>query len=274
MPDQDVTVAAGAESTSDDAVPDPAESTSGEQSDGADESEGEAQDDAEGESEAETEAEAGTETVEAREGEDEDPEYKNLVKKFAHIINPRDRNAAIGKAFWEKTRYDSRLRKENEALKLRLARVEPDEADANGEPPPPPADLEKATKKIEALYQRDQQAHARQGEIIKELNAADREMAIAEDRLKDVSEDDDRRPLAQARVRQAKLELDAARDRYSRIIDTRESLNERMEQALAEKDWIDRFHKDQTQRQTSEAKRHEQFNEQFPQQVEPLSKAG
>jgi len=273
MPDQDVTVAAGAESTSDDAVADPAESTSGEQSDGADESEGEAQDDAEGESEAETESEDGTETVEASEGDDEDPEYKNLVKKFAHIINPRDRNAAIGKAFWEKTRYDSRLRKENEALKLRLARVEPDEADAKGEPPPPPADLEKATKKIEALYQRDQQAHARQGEIIKELNAADREMAIAEDRLKDVSEDDDRRPLAQARVRQAKLELDAARDRYSRIIDTRESLNERMEQALAEKDWIDRFHKDQTQRQTSEAKRHEQFNEQFPQQVESLSKA-
>jgi hypothetical protein len=268
--DPEVDVAAGAESTSDDAVSETAESTSEEQSDGSDEPEG---DDAEGEAEAEPESEDGTETVEASAGDDEDPEYKNLVRKFAHIINPRDRNAAIGKAFWEKTRYDAKLRKDNEELKLKVARLESAHPKEDEPPPPPPADLDKATKKIEALYQRDQQAQVRQGEIVKELNAADREVAIAEDRLKDVSDDDDRKPLAQARVRQAKLELEAARDRYSRVIDTRESLNERMEQALAEKDWIEKFHKDQTQRQTSEAKRHETFNTEFPSQVEALTKA-
>lgn len=272
--DPEIDVAAGAESTSDDAAADPTESTSEEQSDGTDESEGEA---AEAESEGEPEAEPesdGTEAVEASaDGNDENPEYKALVKKFAHILNPRDRNAAIAKAYWEKTNHASRVRKENEELKLRLARLESAQPEKEATPPPPPPDLEKATKKIEALYQRDQQAQTRQGEIIKELNSADREMAIAEDRLKDVSEDDDRRPLAQARVRQAKLELEAARDRYSRIIDAREALNERMEQALAEKDWIERFHKDQAQRQTNEAKRHEQFNAEFPQQVESLTKA-
>lgn len=268
MPDEAVDVAAGAESTSDDAVSETAESTSEEQSDGSGESEGEG----EGESEAE-EGSEGTETVEAGSADEEDNEYKNLVKKFAHIINPRDRNAAIGKAWWEKTRYAAQVRKENEDLKLKLARLESAEPEEEKTPPPPPADLAKVTQKIEALYQRDQQANARQGEIIKELNSADRELAIAEDRLKDVSDDDDRKPLAQARVRAAKIELEAARDRYSRIIDTRETLNDRMEQLLAEKDFIERFHKDQTQRQTSEAKRHEQFNTEFPQQVEALSKA-
>jgi hypothetical protein len=128
-------------------------------------------------------------------------------------------------------------------------------------------------QKIEALYQRGQQIQTRHDEIVKELNGADREFAIAEDRLKDVPEDDDRRPLALARVRQASLAYDAAKDRYARNLERKETLEERLEQALAEKDWIERFHKDQTQRQTSEAKRHEQFNEQFPQQVEGLSKS-
>jgi hypothetical protein len=269
----EVDAAADAESTSDDAVADPSESTSEEQSEETDESEGEAEAESEGESEAESESEDGTEAVEASADDGEDPEYKALIKKFAHIINPRDRNAAIGKAYWEKTNHASRVRKENEELKLKLARIDSREPEKEAAPPPPPPDLEKATQKIEALYQRDQQAQVRQGEIIKELNAADREMAVAEDRLKDVSEDDDRRPLAQARVRQAKLELEAAKDRYGRLIETRESLNDRMEQALAEKDWIEKFHKDQTQRQTSEAKRHEQFNAEFPQQVESLTKS-
>ena len=270
----EVDVAAGAESTSDDAVSETPESTSEEQSDGSAESEGDAESDAEGETEAESESEDGTETVEASaEGDDQDPAYRNLVAKFAHIQNERDRDAAIGKAWWEKTRYASRVRKENEELKLQLARLESAEPKEDEPPPTPPADLVKVTQRIEALYQRDQQANARQGEIIKELNSADRELAIAEDRLKDVSDDDDRKPLAQARVRTAKIELEAARDRYSRIIDSRETFNDRMEQLLAEKAFIERFHKDQTQRQTSEAKRHEQFNVEFPKQVESLSKA-
>jgi DNA repair exonuclease SbcCD ATPase subunit len=266
--DPEVEVAAGAESTSDDAAADPAESTSEEQSDVSGEPEGEAEGDAEGESEAEEESEDGTETV-----DDQDPEYLNLVKKFAHIQNERDRNAAIGKSYWEKTRYDSKLRKDNEELRLKVARLESADPKEDEPSPPPPADLDKAVKKIEALYQRGQEIQKRQSEIVKELNSADREMAIAEDRLKDVSDDDDRRPLANARVRQAKLELDAARDRYSRNIDSNEALSERLEQALAEKDWIERFHKDQAQRLTSEAKRHETFNAEFPQQVEALSKA-
>lgn len=264
MPDE--TDVAAEESTSDDAAAETEESNSEEQSDVADEPAGD-----EGESEAEPESD-GAEAVEAS-ADDEDPEYLNLVKKFSHIVNPRDRNAAIGKAYWEKTNHATRVRKENEELKLRLARIESREPEKEATPPPPPPDLTKAIQKIEALYQRDQQAQARQGEIVKELNAADREMAIAEDRLKDVSDDDDRRPLAQARVRQAKLELEAARDRYTRSNDTREALNERMEQALAEKDWIERFHKDQTQRLTSEAKRGEQFQSEFPQQVESLTRA-
>jgi hypothetical protein len=250
-PESDVT--AESESTSEEAVSDPSESTSEEQSDGTGEAEPEGESEGEGESGTETESE-GTETAEASADDQESDEYKNLVKKFAHIINPRDRNAAIGKAWWDKTNYAAQVRKENEDLKIRLARLEsalPKEEEA---PAPPPPDLAKVTQKIDALYQRDQQANARQGEIIKELNAADRELAIAEDRLKDVSEDDDRRPLAQARVRTAKIELEAARDRYSRLIDTRESYNERMEPLLAEK-------------------RHENFNTEFPQQVERLTVA-
>lgn len=272
MPDDDAAaVAAEPESNSDDAVSDPEGSDPEGQGDGNDEPTG----DPEGESEADDGSEADSDGAENADAQgDEDPdEYKNLVKKFAHLTNERDVKAAIGKTFWEKTRYASQVRKENEELKLQLARLEGAQPKKDEPPPPPPPDLKKAIDKIETLYQRNQQVEVRRGEIIKELNAADRELAIAEDRLKDLEEGDERRPLAHQRVRQAKLELEAAKDRYGRVIDTMETLSDRMEQALAEKDWIERFHKDQAQRQTSEQKRHEQFNAEFPAQVEALTKA-
>lgn len=270
MPDETDATAGADESTSDAPETDATEeSTSEEQGDDvADESTGDPED--------ESESDDGSDDAESEPAadDDEDPEYKNLVKKFAHITNERDRRAAIARTFWEKTNFASRTRKENEELKLRLARLEGAKPEKEETPAPPPPDLKKVTDRIESLYQRNQQTEALRGEVVKELNSADRELAIAEDRLKDVGEDDvDRRALAQARVRQARLELEHARDRYGRVLDKLETLNDRMEQALAEKDFIERFHSDQKARQTSEQKRHEQFTTEFPRQVDSLTTA-
>ena len=269
MPEDDV-AAVEPESTSDDAVSEP---------EGSDpEGQGDATEEPTGEPEGDSGADDGSEGAEPEPTEDpeladEADEYKNLVKKFGHLTSKRDRNAAIGKAFWDKTNYASQVRKENEELKLRLARLEGAQPKPDATPPPPPPDLKRAIDRIEALYQKNQEIEARRTEVIKELNAADRELAIAEDRAKDLEEGDERRPLANQRVRQARLELESAKDRYSRVVERLESVNERMETALAEKDWIERFHKDQAQRQTSEQRNHERFNTEFPAQVENLTKA-
>lgn len=267
MPPEDE-AAVEAESASDDTVSeDPSESNSEEQGEGEAESESTGAPEGEDEGEpAESESDEGQQAA----GDDEDPEYKNLVAKFAHITNPRDRNAAIGRAFWEKVRYDSQVRKENERLKLELARREGATPKKDEPPPPPPPDVEKAINKIKNLYQRGESLQAERTEVVAELNKADREVAIAEDRLKDTDENDERRPLAQARLRQAKLELDSARGRYRNINERQEALEDRLETAMAEKDWMERFHKDQQQRQKDAQVRGEAFNEQFPQQVEGL----
>lgn len=262
------TSAAETESTSEGA-PEGSEESTSEEFDGSGEPEA---DEAEGESEAadeetddgETQADEG----EADEGEEEPEEYRNLVKKFDKL-SEAERKRAIGKTYWEKTRYAAEVRKRNEELEAEIARLR-EETEKTKEPPPPPPDLQKAIQRIDTLQKRGEALQARQGDAIKKLNQADRELAIAKDRLSDVPQDDDRHSLAAARVRAAEERLESARDQYQSVLDQQEALAERWETAIAEKDWIERHHKEQESRLKTEQKRNERFNQEFVQNVRAL----
>lgn len=228
-----------------------------------------------GEGEAEADAGEGDETIHAAddEGDDEDPEYRNLVNRFKHITNPRDRRAAMGRAYWESKNFNSKLNKQNEDLRLENARLKEAQPKKDEPPPPPPPELAKVIQKVETLFNKGKALEARRSEVVTELNAADRALAVAQDRLKDVEGDEERRPLAEARVRQAEFALNFAREKFGSVMERQELNDERIEQALSEKDWIERFQKDQQSRRADAQKRTESFNSEFPQQVMGLTEA-
>ncbi len=206
---------------------------------------------------------------EASAEDDEDEAWRNFNAKFNHIKSDRDRRAAQGKAFWEKTRYASQMRKENEELKARLARAEqPARDEKPEEPAPPPPELARIETRIQTLYQKDQAHQAAQNEQLQKLAGADREVGIIEDRMKDA--DEYQKAILEQRLETAKLKRESILNRWADLNDKREAISLEMEQRLADRDWTQKFLRDQATRAQQEQASLEQFNAEFPKHVDGL----
>lgn len=268
MADEDTTVDAPAETSSDASVPDDEvlETSSGEDEPEADD---ESVDEADQESDDED-----AESAEADEpsGDDDDDEaWKNFQKKFSHLKSDRDRRAAMGKAFWEKTRYASQVRKENEEFKARLARLEaqPTRDDLkDAAPPEPPPELTKIDQRIQVLYQKDQAVQAQQNRSLIELNEADKTLAILEDRLKDA--DEYQKAILEQRAETAKLKREAVLNRWADLNERREAISLEMEQRLGEREWTAKSIQERATRDQSERQSLQEFNAEFPKHVDGL----
>ena len=273
MADDDVTTDdAPPETPSEEGVPaeDESETPSDETTD---EPEGEPSDDEEEEPEAdEIEPEPKTEP----EGDDEeDSAWKNFQKKFNHLHSDRDRKAAMGKAFWEKTRYASTVRKENETLKTRLAQLEAAKAQPPAppaEPPPPPPELARIEQRIQVLYQKDQGIKQSQDRALIELSDTDKQVAIIEDRLKD-ADDDYQKALLTQRLETAKVKRETVLNRWADLNERRENISLEMEQRLTDRDWTQKFLQDKASRDQQERQSLEKFNADFPKHVDSLIEA-
>lgn len=266
MADEDLD--APQETTSDASVPDEdvSETTSDEAAD--EETEGE---EPEGPTSEEPEAEAEpAKDEEPPSDEDDDEAWKNFQKKFGHLKSDRDRRAAMGKAFWEKTRYASQVRKENEELKLRLAQAEvrPARDEKPEEPAQPPPELARIEQRIQALYQKDQTYQEQQNKALLALSAADKEVGIIEDRLKDA--DEYQKAILEQRMETAKIKREAILNRWADLNDKRENVSLEMEQRLTDRDWTQKFLKDKASREQSEQESLQQFNTEFPKHVDGL----
>ncbi len=209
---------------------------------------------------------------EASADDDEDEAWKNFNKKFDHIKSDRDRRAAQGKAFWEKTRYASQVRKENEELKARLARAEAQAPAARDEkaeePTTPPPELARIDARIQSLYQKDQSIQERQNKHLQALSAADGEVRIIEDRMKDA--DEYQKAILEQRMETAKFKRESILERWADLNDKRESIATEMEQRLADRDWTQKFLRDQATRAQQEQVSLQQFNVEFPKHVDGL----
>ncbi len=209
---------------------------------------------------------------EASAEDDEDEAWRNFNKKFDHIKSERDRRAAQGRAFWEKTRYASQVRKENEDLKARLARLEAQVPAARDEKPEepttPPPELARIDARIQALYQKDQGIQEQQNKQLQALAAADKEVGVIEDRMKDA--DDYQKAILEQRMETAKFKRESILNRWADLNDKREGIAEQMEQRLADRDWTTKFLRDQANRVQQEQASLEQFNVEFPKHVDGL----
>lgn len=267
MSEDDVTSDAPQETPSDASVPEEelSESTSDEQAD--DESTDESD---EGESE-DSESES-DETEQADQDEpsddDEDESWRNFQKKFNHIKSERDRKAAMGKAWWEKTRYSSQIRKENEELKARLARLEKPPEPERTEPQQPPPELARIEQRIQALYAKDQTIQTQQSQALMALSDSDKQVAVIEDRLKDA--DEYQKAVLEQRLETARVKREAILNRWADLNDKREAISLEMEQRLTDRDWTVKFLQDKANREQLERRDIETFNAEFPKHVDGL----
>lgn len=225
----------------------------------SEESEGEAAEDLSDEQDAEGDEDAAAEKA----AEDEEDEaWRKLEAKFAHIKNPRDRRAAMARAYWEKTNYASSLRKELEK------KGSVDREPAKDEPPPPPhPDLQKLDQRIDTLSRRDEAAEGQQKELLKTLREADADITRLETRLADAADDEYKKQVLEARLETARGRKERLLEKWADLGEKRQAYNEDYQRLKAERDFTARIVEQEQKRQREEAQTLEQFNETFPQQV-------
>lgn len=271
MPEDEVTSDAPQETTSETGVSEEelSESTSDDETtepDADDESEPEGDDES-----AEDDGDDG-DADQPPSDDDDDESWKNFNKKFAYLKSDRDRRAAMGKAWWEKTRYASQVRKENEELKARLARLEqPPDTRRDEEPQQPPPELARIEQRIAALTQKDQVVQDQQNKALIALSASDKEVAVIEDRLKDA--DEYQKAVLEQRLETAKVKRESILNRWADLNEKRESISLEMEQRITDKDWTAKFLQDKAQRDQLERRDIETFNAEFPKHVDGLIKS-
>jgi hypothetical protein len=213
-------------------------------------------------------------TVETEDPED-DPEWRNLSSKFAHIKNPRDRRAQIAKAYWGKAKYARMVANDNRALRKRIQELESgapkDKEHTTDEPHP---DLVKADQRIEALKTRGTALLERRKAAVLKVNEADRELAIAKRDLARIRPEDDeggdKKRLAEKYVKDSERDLESATDRFQSIEEDRRELGEKLAQAETDRDWIKQFQAEQKDKKQSEQTTREQFDAEFPKHVDRL----
>ena len=195
--------------------------------------------------------------------------WESLEKKYAHIEDPEARNRAVGKAYWSKANYAAQVRKENEGLKARLERLESErkaEPEPKPEEIPPHPDIVKIDQRIQTLYTKTQSIQTEQKSRLEQLKVLDREVAIAEDRLKDAF-DEQKAPIEQRRDL-AQQRYDIVRQQYLYGNERMEELNSKLEQELGNRDWVEKFNREEGARHQREQKEKQQLYKEFPARVD------
>jgi hypothetical protein len=205
--------------------------------------------------------------------DDEDEAWRNFEAKFQHIKNPRDRRAAMGRAWWDKINYAAQVRKENEDARAELARIAGAKTpDADGEPEAPPTNphIEKLDTRIKSLVQKDEQTQATQQKQLVSLADADKAIAKLEAHIEIAKEggDEYKAGLLEARLEAAQLKRTTIVERYQDLDERRQQMSYDMEKLLQDRDWAQNVYKNQAQQQQQESQRREQFNAEFPQFVD------
>lgn len=224
------------------------------------------------------------EADEADEGEDDqdesnepptDPQerraWDNLEKKFSHIRDPEDRQEAVAKAYWEKAKYAKRVRQELEETKSRLARLEAEREgakpkDEKPEELPPHPDLAKVDQRIQALYAKNEGLRGEQQTRLKELNDLDRQVAIAEDRLKDAY--DENKPILESKLELVKQRYEMVRQQYRFAAERIEETTNKLEEELVQRERLERFQRERAQQTKFEEQSKAEFMKRFPEYVD------
>jgi BMFP domain-containing protein YqiC len=203
---------------------------------------------------------------EAAEGDDDDDDaWKNLTKKFDHIKSPRDRKAAIGRAYWEKTRYASQTRKDLEETKARLAVLEA-KPKADEPPAAPHPDVAKLDQRIQGLVQKDNTLVQNQQELLGALRGVDEEIVKWKTKAEDA--DEYNKALYEQKSETAAVKKATLLQRWADINDRREQLSYDVDRLMSDRNWVQQFVQQEEQRKASEVESAAEFNQTFPRFVD------
>jgi chromosome segregation ATPase len=203
--------------------------------------------------------------------EDDDPEeWRSLEKKFQSIEDERERKREIGKQYWEKTRYASQVRKENEALKAELEaakaqRVEQSRKAPDAPPPPPHPDLERIDSRINSLSEKDTLYFDEQQKALVSAAECDQGIAVCKAKIEDA--DEYQRAVLEQRLEGLESRKANLWDRFNDLKDRREELEYKLEELTQQRQWTIGLLDEQGQEQERERLSRESFNEEFPQMV-------
>lgn len=194
-------------------------------------------------------------------GDDEDEAWKNLTKKFDHLKSERDRKAAIGRAYWEKTRYASQTRKELEEAKAKLASLEKPEPKADEPPKAPPPEIAKLDERIQGLVAKDNSLIQGQQDLLGKLRSVDEEIVRWKTKAEDA--DEYNKALYEQKVETATLKKDSMLQRWADINDRRQQLSYDVDRLMSDRAWVEQFVRNEEQRKVLEAKTDQEFRQNF-----------
>jgi hypothetical protein len=207
------------------------------------------------------------------EDDDEPKEWQSLEKKFENIEDERERRRAIGKQYWEKTRYASEVRKENEALKRqleeakesRLSEARREQPKDDDEPPPPHPDLERLDFRIDTLSEKDKSYYEEQQKLLVSVNKTDQDVAAVKAKIEDA--DEYTRAVLEQRLEGLEYRKQNLVDRFNDLHDRREDLGYRLDELQQQRTYVERVVSDRERQEQDERQSLEEFSREFPGQV-------
>lgn len=204
--------------------------------------------------------------------DDEPKEWQSLEKKFDSIEDENERKRAIGKQYWEKTRYASETRKENEALKEQLEEARSRrvaearrEEEPKGDPLPPHPDLERLDSRINALSEKDSGLYDEQQKTL--IGVSETEQGIAAVKAKIEDADEYQRAVLEQRLEGLEHRKGNLIDRFSDLRDRREDLEYKLDELGQQRQWTSGLLDEQGKDAERERQSRESFNEEFPERV-------
>jgi cell division protein FtsB len=199
------------------------------------------------------------------EGADDDPdEWKFLADRFKTITDEKERKAAIGRTFLEKTRFASQVRQENEKLEAENERLRAERAPKT-DPAKPHPDVVQIDARITTLTQTDERLYGSQQKCLVAIGEVNGKIAVAKHLLTDADES------ARAQLEQRLEDLEGRKtelhEKFDDLNDRRDGLKFEADRLTSEKAWTEDLVTKQGQRQEVTERERLEFEQDFPKEV-------
>jgi cell division protein FtsB len=206
------------------------------------------------------EAKARTEGAENEEPE----EWRFLADRFKNITDEKERKAAIGRTFLEKTRFASQVRQENEEMQAELDQLRAERAPKD-DPAKPHPDVVAIDARITVLQQRDERYYGNQQKCLVAIGQCNEKIAVAKHLLTDA--DESRRADLEDRLELLESRKADLHSKFEEMNDRRDDLKSEADRLSTEKTWTANLIAEQGKRKVATERDAAEFQQDFPKEV-------
>lgn len=197
-------------------------------------------------------------------GDDEPEEWKFLADRFKNITDEKERKAAIGRTFLEKTRYASQVNRENEELEAENERLRAERA-PKADPAKPHPDVQVIDARITVLQQRDERYYGNQQKCLEAIGKCNERIAVAKHLLTDA--DESTRAGLEDRLEALEGRKADLHGKFEDLNDRRDDLKTEADRLTTEKTWTADLIAEQGKRTATTERERAAFEQGFPKEV-------